>query len=343
MRYWLLVPGLLMVVVVFLDAFLTAVTAVHLGGPITKRVSLGLWRLGRRFARRPDSPLLLVVGPTVLLSMLITWAGGMWIGWTLVFAAGPEAVINVDRGEVADFWSVVYFAGYTVFTVGLGDYAPNGALWQVLTAVATSTGFVLLTMTVSFFIPVVSGVVKRRELASLSYGLGTDAQHMLCNAWDGQGFDELRPHLHQLAPQINVLAQQFLSYPVLHYFHSPHRHSAIEPGIAALDEALSLLEHGVAPSVRPHPMVLRPTRVALERFTDLVARDHGADATQAPPLPDLAPLRRAGIPTVDDDTFRAGMAGRAEERRLLLALVQGTSWRWNGDVVVASGSGSTPG
>lgn len=50
---------------------------------------------------------------------------------------------------------------------------------------------------------------------------------------------------------------------------------------------------------------------------------------KAPPAPDLAPLRRAGIPTVSDAEFAAIVAAQDDRRRHLWAVVADAGWTWD--------------
>jgi hypothetical protein len=41
------------------------------------------------------------------------------------------------------------------------------------------------------------------------------------------------------------------------------------------------------------------------------------------------PLRVGGIPTVDDEQFRAAVDALADRRRALLGVVHGDAWEWH--------------
>ena len=336
---WMLLLGVAVVAFVFYDAFVTTVSGVSAGGPVSHYLGLGVWRGLRRLARSPRSSVLAAAGPLSVFVMLVFWLFGLWAGWTLVFSADPGAVLHSDTGEPADGWSRVYFAGFTVYTLGLGDFAPAGAVWQVLTAVATINGFVLLTMTVSYLIPVVMAVSERFQHGMVLHGLGDTAQDLVTAAWNGRDFSEFTPHLRDMAPVVSRTTQKYLSYPVLHFFHSPSRDTALEPGIAVLDEALLLLEHGVAEDVRPHPMQLRPLRCALDRFGAVVVSEFIGTADEAPPPPSLEPLRRAGIPVVDEAVFADSVDTRQDQRRVLAGFIADARWPWDAGVEVDAAPG----
>jgi hypothetical protein len=331
-HWWLAVPGILVITVVFYDAFVTTVSAVSAGGPVTQRLGLALWKVLRRVARSPRSRLLAAAGPLVVFCMLLTWLLGLWAGWTLVFSAEPSAVVHGDSGEQADGWSRVYFTGYTLYTLGLGDVEPRGAPWRVLTSAATVNGFVLLSMTVTYLIPLVMALSERRQHGMVLYGLGPRPSDPLLASWDGRSFEELSPHLRDWSHRVALTAQKYLSYPVLHYFHSPSRRAGIEPGLAALDETLLLLEHGVAEDVRPSPVLLQPLRASFDRLEEVVMTFVGVRETTPAP-PDLTPLRDAGIPTVDDDTFAAALSEHERHRRTLASLVADSGWSWQRHVL----------
>ena len=52
-------------------------------------------------------------------------------------------------------------AGFTAFTLGVGDYIPNGQPWEVLTAIAVVSGLGLTTLAIIYLVPVVSAVTAR--------------------------------------------------------------------------------------------------------------------------------------------------------------------------------------
>jgi hypothetical protein len=47
-----------------------------------------------------------------------------------------------------------------------------------------------------------------------------------------------------------------------------------------------------------------------------------------PPPPDLAALRLAGIPTLDEAVYLDNVRALARRRRLMLYMVESSGWRW---------------
>jgi hypothetical protein len=111
---------------------------------------------------------------------------------------------------------------------------------------------------------------------------------------------------------------------VLHYFHGAERHVDLRTQALHLDEAVTLLQHGVTGDVRPHPAVLEGMRHAIIQLVER-ATDAPSDLTP-PATPGLAAQRQAGVPTVDDDTFERRVAELADHRRRLAHFASDSLW-----------------
>ena len=326
MDTWMLPVGGLVIVAVGFDAISTTLSVGAAAGPITSRICAGWWSLARRLARGPTSPVVVSTGPVVVLLTIGVWLALLWGGWTLVFSADPDAVISSASREPAGGWTRVYYAAFTTFTLGVGDYIPNGEVWQILTGVAVLTGLGLTTLAITYLVPVVSAVTARRVQASTIAGLGATPQDIVVSAYRDERFPFLDHRLPQLADSILLTAERHLTYPVLHYFHSAERRADLRVQLVALDEAVSILQHGVDPRVAPHPASLDSARHAIQQ----VIRRATSEPTDSPPPapPDLAPLRDAGIATVDDDTFARRLDELGEHRRRLASFSRVSLFAW---------------
>lgn len=237
----LTVVGLLVIVATGYDAAVTTVSPTSGGGPLT-RVLLGLaGRLGRRHHTRR----LLAPGVGLLVGTVITWTALLWVGWTLVLGASPGAVASSSTGLPADTAARWYYAGFTVVTLGTGDYVPVGAWSQVASVLAAFSGLFLVTLSITYLLNVVTAVVDQRSLATTVSLLG-DGAHDTVQRWHRRpgGADSLDEQLGQLAPQVVRLAQQHLAYPVLHRFAGTAAQRSAPVALAVLCDVLQLLEDG---------------------------------------------------------------------------------------------------
>lgn len=320
--------GALMVVVTFLDAIWTTLGSSSGGGPLTRRVSSGLWRMLVRL--RPDggSRLLEVGGPAVLLSTVLVWVVLLWTGWTLVFSSTEGAVRASTTADPVDLPGRVYFAGFVIFTLGVGDLVPGRGLWQVVTAVATFLGLFLVTLSITYLVSVVSASVSRRRLAQTVSGLGASGSQVVLLHWNGDALDgQLASQIRSVANDLLGTTQQHLAYPVLHAFHATVPTASAPRAVAVLDDVYVVLAHGLDASVRPTPAVLEPLRAALADYASTV-QSMGMAGPTDPPSPSLAGLRAAGVPVVEDGAFATALSQHAQRRRQVHQLVRGDAWSW---------------
>lgn len=99
-------------------------------GPLVDRVSGALSRLMAYVGCQFDSRRVLAsVGFIYIATSFLIWISLLWIGWLLVFCGSETAVVEAATGQPADLASRVYFAGYTISTLGVGDYLP--ARWRL--------------------------------------------------------------------------------------------------------------------------------------------------------------------------------------------------------------------
>lgn len=299
------VLGVALLLIALLDLLWTALAAGSGAGPLTGRVGRRLWQVALALHRRHRSHAVLsVTGVGVAVSLLVMWIVLTFAGWALIFTSTPGAVRHAQDGHTADLVERLYFTGYTVFTLGNGELRPGGGVWQLAAVVATGTGLVLVTMGITYLVPVASAVAQRRQLARHLHALGHDAHQMLLRAWTGSDFDGLSQHLTSIVPMLHSSTQQHLAYPVLHYFHSVEMSSAIGPKAVQLSDALDLLRFGVRPEVRPPDGVLLVVADSVEELIEILATTPSASEQDPRPQPELEPLEHAGIPTVDDSVWR---------------------------------------
>ncbi len=283
------------------DVFITTLT-LRGGGPVVRRVTRLAWSGLLALHRRGVRPGLLGFGGGLAVALsLILWVILLAAGWGMVFAGLPGAVIDGSTGAPADLLSRLYFAGFNLFTLGVGDYRPSGPLAQALTVAASASGLLAITLTITYLGPVVSGGVSRRALAGEISLLGQTPDEII-EAARAQGADRFAAQLEGLAPAILKMAEQHLAYPVLSYFHAPQPRLALPLRLASLYEALLILqveaaEHTTA--ARTDAAVLAAIEIYVVRLDD-----------SSPPSEGL--VRQGGSQT----------------RERLRAMVEQDGWRW---------------
>ncbi|WP_435746437.1 ion channel [Nocardioides sp. SYSU DS0663] len=327
----LLVAGALLLVAVLGDALVTTLATSAGAGPLTSLVLGGLWRGMLKLHRQDQgSSFLTAAGPIVLICTVLTWVGILWAGWTLVFL-GSDAIVDASSKRPADVADVVYYAGFTVFTLGTGDFVATTPVWRIATAVASFCGLFLVTLAITYLLSVLSAVVARRALAVQIHGLGSSPAGIVAQGWTGEGFGSMfQQQLVSLGASVAVSAEQHLAYPVLHYFHSSSRQLAAPVAIAHLDDALTILHEAIAPAQRPERSAVVPLRSSVARYLSTASDTAWVPDADPPPAPDVGELTAAGVPILDGARTGEVFRRHDERRASLHRLVLSDGWSWTG-------------
>lgn len=325
-----IVLGITLLLAVVFDVLVTTLT---LGGsgPLTKQLSRWLWNITLRVHHlKPNHQLLVTMGWIVLVGVAILWFALTWVGWILIFSANQDAIINATSQQPANFVERIYFTGYVLSTLGMGDYQPQGAIWQLVTALASINGFFLFSLAIAYLLPVVSAAIQKRQLAVYISTLGGTADEIISRAWNGKDLGQFDQHLIALTPLLSAMGENYLTYPILHYFHSEDRFRSLGLSVTALDEALTLLRYGVKTEHQPDRAAIAATRRASSAFLMTVRAAYLKKLEpHEPPLPSLDALRQMGIRTVSDHEFWVRTRHLQQRRRLLLTLIKSDGWAWH--------------
>ncbi|MGY1708737.1 potassium channel family protein [Geodermatophilus sp. SYSU D00758] len=331
MNALLLAGGAVLLLLGLADVVATTLAVGTGGGPLTRRLLGRTWRgLLRLHRRGRGSRWLSWAGPGLLLMTALVWVGLLWGGWSLVFLASSGAVVDADTGAPAGVADVVYYAGFTVFTLGTGDVVAATPAWRITTAVASFTGLFSVTLAITYLVSVLSAVVARRALAVQVHALGEDAAGVLVQGWTGRDFSQaFVQQLVSLGGALASVAEQHLAYPVLHYWHSRDRGASAPLALAQLDDALLLLRGAVAENARPGESAVVALRRSLGRYVLAAGAVSAVPETdRRPPVPDPGPLAAAGIPLADRAALARLAAEEAAHRGALARLVHGDGRTW---------------
>lgn len=323
----LLALGVAVLLVAVVDIIWTTLWVDGGSGPLSSRLTTVVWRGLRRLGSDRTS-LLSLAGPLMLALTLAMWVGLIWAGWTLVFAGGENA-LQTAHSDLSVTWSgIIYFVAFTMFGMGNGGLYPPDGIWQILTALTTASGGLFVALGVSYVISVLGAVSNKRSFASTVTGFGDDGEELVRTGWNGDGFDGLQSPLHSLATDLDQLADQHNSYPILHYYHSEQPDQASPVAVAVLDEAATLLKFGVRADEQPDAVPIEHVWSAIENYIETLDDGFIDAAEETPPDPDLNEIRAEGIPTVADDEFASVLDDLTERRRKLRGIVQADEWQW---------------
>lgn len=277
--------------------------------------------------RRVGSPRLLEAsGPVIVVAIVSVWIALLWAGWLLIFVASPQAVVDATTHAPAGFADHIYYVGFTLFTLGVGDFVGGAPVWRVLTAVASINGLFAITLAITYLLPIVSAATAKRQLALLIHSPGDTAARVVANGWNGEGFSGLEDQLRNITPLLLLHSERHLAYPVLHYFHAIDRDAALAPNILILDDAVTILAQCVPETHRPDPSVMRATRHATDIFLERIKDHFIGQADNPPPVPDPSEVEATGVPLVDHKSVEAIFEKCRERRMWLQGFLTSDGW-----------------
>lgn len=324
---WVLTAiGVLIVAIAVFDLYSTTVT---FGGSgfLSRWVTRPLWNLLLRIHSRAENHKLLSLGgPLLLLLLFFMWFGLSWLGWFLIFSGDEMAVVQATTKRPASWIERLYFVGYTLTTVGYGDFVPEASGWRIASTFAGLNGFFLITMSVTYFLPVVSAVVEKRQIATVIASIGTSPSSLVDNSFERGEFQSLAEQLQELNWRIAGIAEKHMAYPVLHYFHPENKDASLPIALVRLDEALSVIQYAF-PELPHGNRQFRATQTVVDNFLDAIESTMLTRSTELPSLPKLNAIAALSQAQRGVGDVECGM--RSQQRRgRLLAYVREDGWDW---------------
>ena len=274
-----LVAGTLLLLIIGFDFFFTTLSG---SGAfiITKSVSkaahqLILWA-GKAFGRKIYS----LSGMLVNLSVLSSWVLLAWFGLFLVFSFHPEGITN-SKGSPASAVERLYFTGYVLSTLGIGNFKPTIPFFEILTSLFSFFGFVFFTTSMTYLVSISSAIINKRSLGLAIRNLGASPDEIvgiLLNMDTSFAYQQLSNLQHA----INKHTTYYQAYPVLHYFNNPHKESSLSINFAVLDEALSIMLS--SRNKKYLKQEIQPLRKAISHFFQRIEGKYGEKAEAVPPV-----------------------------------------------------------
>lgn len=323
----LAVPGFIVLVIVMVDVAWTTLTTQG-SGPITRLITIVVDSVSAKvYALVGSRAVLVTAGPVAVVTVGSVWVLLLWAGWVLIFSAFPNGVIEAQSGQAASLVDRVYFVGFTLSTLGVGDFKPGGEVTRLLTALAAFNGLVLVTLIITYAVPLVQGAVARRKLAFSISLLGSSPQQMVWRAWQNNNTQGFENALGQVSSDLMQCSEQRLAYPLLDLFYCKQSRFSLVVQLSRLDEALSLLTEGLQKNYRWNSFTVGNVREVVSHYLNRFENKSNNGHVDAPPLPAIGLLNTKNVPLADnlDDAF-----DHLKNRRVRLhRLVRREGWEWS--------------
>jgi hypothetical protein len=322
----LIALGAAMALFVMIDAVRTTINLTDTAGPIARNVV----RLGRRIVRTLPKRARSTAGLFITVGVVVSWTVGLWLSWSVALLDPTVELLRAADGTPVGVLETMYFAGFSVFTLGTGDIEAATNTGRFVSIAASATGLFTVTLEVTYLLSLTRAVSHERKTARQAYALGGDVATIVQRAYRDRSFAGVEPLLFQLAADISHLAEQHRMFPVLHDVLPRERQLALGPSLLALSDAVDAMH--LAPDGDAALGVLAYAQVT-EAMDGLVARlPPRAELPEAPPAPDVHDLLgRAGCAVERQLAFDPSTDRR---RRGLYALAVEEGWTEIADEVV---------
>jgi hypothetical protein len=302
MQIFSAIAGIIVILVVLLDAFETIVLPrrVRRQFRLTAWFYRRTWIPWRRLASRIGSAsrrenFLGYFGPLSLILLLVFWAFGLIFGFALLqYGAGEHVVLG---NEQVTFGTVLYLSGETFFTLGYGDVIPMFGRARALAVLEAGMGFAFLGVVIGY-LPTIYSSFSRREieisLLDARAGSPPTATELLArfgNCPEQTVLDRIFRDWEHWAAEV---LESHLSYPVLSFFRSQHNNQSWLGALTTILDASTLVIAGIE-GIRPEQarITFAMARHAVVDLAQVVNARYDPHIADRLPAQELARLRQA--------------------------------------------------
>ena len=287
-----------------------------------------IWKSMQGVFGRQKHKLLSLSGPVILVTTISFWIVMIILGWSLIFYAYPYAIQSPSTKSYPDFVGHLWYITYVTFSVGNGDFTPQTGTWQFLSAVVAFGGMAMVTLAVTYILQVLSAVTVKRSFASQVTSIGKCLEDFVVAQWTGKGFGDIELQLSSLSTTLSSLSEKHMAYPILHYYHAVKSQKANAVALAILDDALLAIKYGVPEEYHPSGTILKSTCSSIQTFLETLSSAYISPSNDTPPTPDLAYIKKHGVPTVEEEDFRKMFEEKKQRRKIMYGYLQNSAWMW---------------
>ena len=238
MQTFFLIAGIIILFVTSFDFFYTTLSG---SGAffLTQKVYAIIHQLQLIIFKKVGRNVFKLSGILINLGILSIWILLIWFSLFFIYSSNPEAIVNT-KGEVANTIERLYFTGYTLSTLGMGNFNPDNSFFQLLTSIFSFFGFIFLTTSITYLVSVFSGVRHKRTLSLMLTKLGSTPSEAV-RRFVEQDSTFTYQQILLMQQIIDQHSATYQAYPVLHYYINSDEESSLSVHLTILDESISIL------------------------------------------------------------------------------------------------------
>jgi hypothetical protein len=242
------ISGILIVLLILLDVFLTVLYARMGSGLISPQLARTIWRVFRVVARsfpRHCDRIASFCGPVILVSLVFVWVAGLTLGNALLFHPVLGSAIHSSNGETpTDFVSALYAGGNSISIVGSGGFSPSVSRYRLVYLFNSIVGLSVTSLTLTYLMQIYSQLQQRNTFALKVY-LATcetgDAAVLVAGLAPGGEWSHGTSALWEFAAEVAATKEAHHFYPVLFYMRFAKPYYSLSSATLVLLDAVTLI------------------------------------------------------------------------------------------------------
>ncbi|UJH92309.1 potassium channel family protein [Antarcticibacterium sp. 1MA-6-2] len=299
------------------------------GGWFTTRYYYALWTVLLKLSGRDGkSPLLSKTSYLLLISTALIWVIMLWGSFVLILSSTPDSIVNSSTKLPADLYEKIYYSGFTISTLGVGDFTATSDLWRFFTILFSFSGLILLTMSVTYLLLAVSAALDQRKLGVNISSYGSNPQDIIINSWNGKNFGKLFAQAPTMSDTLIMHSQHHRAYPVIQYFHNPDMSNTIILQMTRLYEAIYIMKNFLKKDMKPSDFEVSTLSVAFDNYLKVIRTITKTDIIDdVEPGIELDRLIEKGF--VSPETEVSNLKDKFKsDRKVFFTLLYRNGWRW---------------
>ncbi|MDT0688972.1 hypothetical protein RM549_04200 [Salegentibacter sp. F188] len=330
MNAFILILGVVIIVLVTID-MLSTILRMNGGSYLSNFIAKNIWKALLLLSNHNGrSKTLSNAGFLIILILFCLWIGLIWLGYSLIFLSSVSSVVDTATLLPSNWVGKIYFVGYTLSSLGNGDLKSGGDHWRILSNTMSLHGTFLVTLSISYIIPVLDAVIKKRTLSAYIYQLGRSPAELIRNCWNGKDFSILHDQFQSLHTMILEHSERHLAYPVIRYFHSNELKYSAPLCMAILDEVVTIQEvYKIDKSDKAYNWQI--LKKSLNSYLDILSKSYTKPTKEAPPFDYSDDLDFSVLTT--DKKHSEILEELKTRRKYLMGSVIEDGWKWE-DVIV---------
>lgn len=217
--------GLFVIGLTAVDVFFTVFYPRTGKSVLSLRICQSVWTLFRfisRLAGIRNKAILSYCGPCLLIIIVSVWVWAFTVGFALLFWPALGSGIQASQGTTpTDFATALYYSGFTLTTLGVGDLVPKSGVWRLVSITEAAVGFSVITASLTYLMSVYNALTRRNTFALSLHHCTTDPKNTASMLVALKGYGQFEPALSQLkdiSRDLLFLLEAHHDYPILHFF-----------------------------------------------------------------------------------------------------------------------------